>query len=161
MIIQPSYKNVKNMSNAELILEKEAICNELFDKEKEKIRLNESSSCGREDESIIYAWNIERLEVILSEIKRRMQKAKWIFEVEYNFSGNKKLTNLKQLKELYRLMFNTDIPTLAYASVPNKKLVKLLQEAIYVNLKPLTADDLAEAVGDYDLITVKPKSKDH
>ena len=38
-----------------------------------------------EDQSIKYAWDIERLEEILLEIKRRMTTADWIFEEEYNF----------------------------------------------------------------------------
>ena len=84
MISLPIYKDVKKMSNAELVLEKEAICEKLYSNEKEKL-LDERYSGWKEDESIIYAWNIERLEAILFEIKRRMQNAKWIFEEEHHF----------------------------------------------------------------------------
>ena len=85
MIIRPPvYKNVEIMSNEELIKERKLLCREIASTEKSKMSTG-NFVLWIEDESIIYAWQIERLEAILCEIKRRMENAEWIFSDEHNF----------------------------------------------------------------------------
>lgn len=86
MIIKIIKQDVKTMSNAELIKERKQLCRAISSVEKEQIVMENSCvPIWIEDQSIKYAWDIERLEEILLEIKRRMTTADWIFVEEHNF----------------------------------------------------------------------------
>ena len=85
-VITPKWNDVKKMSNKKLADERNKLYLEIVKTENDRMdKESDFYNCWIEDESIIYAWKIERLEVILAEIKRRMSKAKWIFEEEHNF----------------------------------------------------------------------------
>lgn len=58
---------------------------------------------------------------------------------------------LDELKKIYEAMFQSDIPVLVNTSIPDDKLIELLKNAI-IEGRPLTLGDLAEVVGEFDLI---------
>lgn len=58
---------------------------------------------------------------------------------------------LDELKKIYEAMFQRDVPTLVNTDIPDDKLIELLKNAI-IEGRPLTLDDLAEVVGEFDLI---------
>ncbi|OQA78619.1 MAG: hypothetical protein BWY30_00551 [Tenericutes bacterium ADurb.Bin239] len=90
MVIPRKYKDVKLQTNEELIREKNELVKSISKEEKKQMRLLDEKVAREragsfkelwiiEDEGILYRWNLERLIVVLREIRRRVNTNKWLY----------------------------------------------------------------------------------
>lgn len=90
MVIPRKYKDVKLQTNDELVREKNELVKSISEEEKKQKRLlvekvaKERGSSFKElwiieDEGLLYQWDLERLIVVLREIRRRVNTNKWLY----------------------------------------------------------------------------------
>ena len=81
MIFIPKYKDEKKMTNSEIVQEKNELLEEINTMERKVFAFSkEPSSLWVEDKAILYEMNIERLSILLKEIKRRLSSNKWFWD---------------------------------------------------------------------------------
>lgn len=64
---------------------------------------------------------------------------------------------LQEWIDKYYDFFGKELPEIIHADADENKLIELIKKAIYIDLKPLTVEDIGNIVGQVDIVDESSK----